>query len=262
MLSSSWSSRGALVLLGMAVVPAMGCGRSGIDVLGARGIADAGAPPASDAGALEDAPNEAGDVDGGAGLGLQRGAPWPMFGQSPSLRGRSTAVGPANPTVKWFFPAAVTAQPAVAADGTIYFGTDDGAVLALGSDGSARWTFAGTSGQRFGGTPAIRADGSVVIGAQAGPKTTGQLVALSSTGALLWTYDTLRGTNGIAPSASIGEDGTIYASVGYHLYAVHPDGSAAWQADAGAAPSGPSDRAQASSRSARARRRSRATAPS
>ena len=49
-----------------------------------------------------------------------------MFGQCPSLRGQSEAVGPSTLTVKWFFPAAITAQPAVAADGTIYFDTDSG----------------------------------------------------------------------------------------------------------------------------------------
>jgi outer membrane protein assembly factor BamB len=193
-----------------------------------------------DAGSIEEA-SRGSTVDGGAeggqdagcGVGLQCGAPWPMFAQSPSLRARSAAVGPATPTVKWFFPAAVTAQPAVAADGTIYFGTDDGTLYALDGDGSVKWTFSAGAGVSFGGTPAIRADGTVLVGAQTEPGAIGELYAVSFTGALVWTYDTTRGDNLAPPSPSIGDDGTIYISAGYHLYAVHPDGSLAWQADAG-----------------------------
>jgi outer membrane protein assembly factor BamB len=218
MLTSSAFSPFCFVLLGTAILPVLGCGRTDLDILDTGAVADAG---------------DMGSLDAGPAQGLQRGAPWPMFGQSPSLRGRSTAVGPESPTVKWFFPASVTAQPAVAADGTIYFGTSDGSVVSLRSDGSVKWKYAGAAGQIFGGTPAIRGDGSVVVGAFAGPQQLGQLVALSSTGALLWTYDTERSANEAPPSASIGDDGTIYFSVAYHLYAVHPDGSAAWQADAG-----------------------------
>jgi outer membrane protein assembly factor BamB len=167
------------------------------------------------------------------GPGLQSGAPWPMFGRCPSLAARSAAVGPASPSTKWFFPAEITAQPAVAADGTIYFGTTDGKLYALGGDGSAEWTYAAGAGVAFGGTPAILADGTVLVGARSGPKGIGQLYALSATGTLEWIYDTTRSTNVSTPSPSVGDDGTIYFSVAYHLYAIHPDGSAAWQTDGG-----------------------------
>ena len=158
-----------------------------------------------------------------------------MFAQGPTLRGRSTAVGPASPNVKWFFPAAVVDQPAVGADGTIYFGTADGTLFALHPDGSVKWSYTSEPNVSFGGTPAIRADGAILIGAQSGPSTrsTGQLYAVSSAGALLWTYDTSRSTTFTIPSPTVDDDGTIYMSFAYHLYAVHPDGSAAWQANAG-----------------------------
>jgi outer membrane protein assembly factor BamB len=189
-----------------------------------------------DAGSVEEASgvftSDAGE-DGGCGAGLQCGAPWPMFARSPSLRARSAAVGPASPTVKWFFPAAVTAQPAVAADGTIYFGTYEGTLYALRADGSVKWTYSGGTGVSFGGTPAIRADGTVLVGAQTEPDAIGELYAVSSAGALAWIYDTTKGDNLAPPSPSIGADGTIYISAGYHLSAIHPDGTLAWQADAG-----------------------------
>jgi hypothetical protein len=206
------------VLVGALTAVAMGCGAPArVADLGGAEAGDAGASPPADAGAV---------------LGLQSGSPWPMFAQSPRLQGRSTAVGPAHPSVRWFYPATLTGQPAIAADGTVYFGAA-GTVVALRSDGSVKWTFDGAPTQRFGGTPAIRADGSVLVGASSGSDLHGQLLALSPAGTLLWTYDTSRGANGAFPSASVGDDGTIYFSVAYHLYAIHPDGSPAWQADAG-----------------------------
>jgi len=213
-------------------VPVLSCGGTTARVSAgdAGPVEEASGASTGDAGVAE-ASGEDGATGGGAGL--QSGAAWPMFAQGPGLRGRSAAVGPASPTVKWVFPAQVTAQPAVAADGTIYFGTEDGTLVALRADGSVKWTFAAGGSVSFGGTPAIRADGSVLVGARSGAADTGQLYAVSSTGTLLWMVDTSRATNLAPPSPSVADDGTIYISSAYHLYAIHPDGSPAWQADAG-----------------------------
>ena len=87
----------------------------------------------------------------------------------------------------------------------------------------------------LGGTPAIRADGSILVGATTAPGAggTGELYAVSPAGDRLWVYSTGRSANTVQPVPAVGDDGTIYISVAYHLYAIHPDGSAYWQADAG-----------------------------
>jgi hypothetical protein len=172
------------------------------------------------------------------GAGLQQGAPWPMFGRCPSVSGRSPAVGPTTASQKWVFADDVSAPPAVAADGTLYVATAKGSLYALSPDGSTRWTFSADPGVELGGTPAIRADGSILVGAmtttsQGGAGFIGELYAVSPDGDRLWVYSTGSSANDATPIPAVGDDGTIYISIAYHLYAIHPDGSAAWQADAG-----------------------------
>lgn len=122
-----------------------------------------GAGSTQDAGSTKDAgsTSDAGPTRS-CGAGLQAGAPWPMFGGCERVGGWSPAVGPASPTTLWFFPAAVSAQPAIAADGTVYVGTDDGKLYALRSDGSVKWTFAGEMGESLSG---IGADGTLYVSA-------------------------------------------------------------------------------------------------
>jgi outer membrane protein assembly factor BamB len=176
---------------------------------------------------------DAGTPAASCSAGLQSGAPWPMFGGDSCLSGRSSAIGPALPAVKWFFPAEITAQPAIAADGTIYFGTTDGTVYALNADGSVRWTYTDGPGLAFGGTPAIAADGTVVVGANVTGSGIAGIFALSPGGAFSWSASTSVPTSHETPSPAIGHDGTVYYSVAYRLYSVAAVGADGWQADAG-----------------------------
>src|SRR5262245_3613154 len=56
--------------------------------------------------------------------------------------GRSPLRGPAHPRRAWRYRAggAISGQPIVGADGTIYVATHRSAIHALGSDGTRRWT--------------------------------------------------------------------------------------------------------------------------
>ncbi len=88
---------------------------------------------------------------------------WRMQGHDAQRTGRSSAVGPLAPHVKWTydFTARVgdNVSPLVGPDGTIYQNTQGGfrSLYALRSDGTRKW-FASVGGQ----TPALSADGTVL----------------------------------------------------------------------------------------------------
>jgi hypothetical protein len=78
------------------------------------------------------------------------------------------AVNP-NGTVKWIYTNSVgfvMSSPAIAADGTVYFGAGDFNLYALNSNGSLAWTYQTTSD--IVGSPAILPDGSVLIASEDG----------------------------------------------------------------------------------------------
>jgi outer membrane protein assembly factor BamB len=70
--------------------------------------------------------------------------------------------------LRWRYPtdAAVASSPAIAADGTVFVGSDDGMIHSIASDGTRRWAY------RTGGTvfssPAIAPDGTVYVGSADG----------------------------------------------------------------------------------------------
>src|SRR5215831_2143620 len=55
-------------------------------------------------------------------------------------------------------------SPAIAPDGTIYFGTWDGKLWALNDDGTRKWVF--TAGREIKSSPAIGGDGTVYFGSR------------------------------------------------------------------------------------------------
>ena len=135
-------------------------------------------------------------------------------------------------------------SPAIAEDGTIYFGShgDDNRVYALDSDGNQKWTF--HIGRWIDSTPAIGADGTVYI--QGRHNDYGHLYALDpEDGSEIWRFDALT-TGSTDQSPAIGADGTIYASLAGEdwstdaIYAVNPDdGSELWRFEADGSLSSP-----------------------
>jgi outer membrane protein assembly factor BamB len=114
----------------------------------------------------------------------------------------------------WQYPsnAEITSSPAVASDGTIYFGSGDGGVYALNADGSRKW-LAGTGAAIDLSTPALGADGTVYIGS-----TDGSLYAFNpANGARRWRFTA---TSAIVSSPAIGADDTIYFRDDTKLYAL------------------------------------------
>jgi outer membrane protein assembly factor BamB/subtilisin family serine protease len=89
----------------------------------------------------------------------------------------------------------------------------------------SQWQF--TTGGAITGSPAVAPDGTIYVGS-----TDGNLYAISSSGAQLWTYQ----TGGLIDTCSpaIAPDGTIYTgSFDGFLHAVNPNGSQKWRFSTG-----------------------------
>ena len=128
---------------------------------------------------------------------------------------------------KWEFVTGhlVYSSPAIASDGTIYFGSVDKKVYALNPDGTEKWNFA--TGGFVRSSPAIGTDGTVYFGSN-----DGNLYALNPDGTKRWEYVTGGGIWCTSPA--IGADGTIYiGSDDNKVYALNPDGTKRWEITAG-----------------------------
>ena len=158
-----------------------------------------------------------------------------MFRLGATLRGRSPFVLPAvKPLVSWAFQAAgpIVSSPAIASDGSVLVGSQDGKVYAVGRDGTLRWSYA--TGDIIFSSPALAHDGTIYIGSD-----DDHLYALNpATGKPKWSVQmgACPQRVGIGPEASrcdvdagptVGPDGVIYTG-GDGIYAINPDGTLRW----------------------------------
>jgi outer membrane protein assembly factor BamB len=159
-----------------------------------------------------------------------------MFRLGPTHRGRSPFVLPATkPEVWWTFPTAgpVVSSPALANDGSVLFGSHDGKLYAVASDGTLKWSYA--TGDLIFSSAAVAHDGTVYIGSD-----DDHLYAVSPLGAKpRWIFQvgSCPQRLGVGPEASrcdvdagptIGPDGVIYTG-GDGIYAINPNGSLRWR---------------------------------
>ncbi len=155
------------------------------------------------------------------GAGLQPHSPWPMRGRCQNHQSRSPYVGAQSATKKWEFQTLgpVRRGASIAADGTIYVGSNDGILYALRPDGTKKWQF--MTGGSVNATPAIGADGTIYIGSDSGT-----LFAIAPDGIQKWQF--IAG-DAVDASPAIGSDGTIYiGSYNKKFYAIHPNGTQKW----------------------------------
>jgi outer membrane protein assembly factor BamB len=138
--------------------------------------------------------------------------------------GRIYALNTSNGATRWWkSTGAISTSPAIAADGTIYVGADDG-LYAFLPDGTKAWgpTSFGT-GAFVRASPAIAADGTIYVGTDLST-----LEAVNPDGTKRWTYTTA-GMGIVRSSPAIANDGTIYFGTrDDKLYAVHPNGTLSW----------------------------------
>ncbi len=110
------------------------------------------------------------------------------------------------------------ASPTIAADGTVYAGSNDFKLYATNPDGSAKWSF--TTGGIIHSTAAVAADGTIYF-------TSWDLnaYAVNPDGSEKWRFAV---TSSTQSSPTIGADGTIYQATSNKFYAITPDGQLKW----------------------------------
>lgn len=119
-------------------------------------------------------------------------------------------------TVLWTYDAAnlIRSSPAVAPDGTIYFGAE-GYLYAITNRGSNKWVFPTPGGQDS--TPSVALDGTVYYA-------NGYVYAIAPDGKEKWRYP-----GAASGCPAIGLDGTVYTQGPYFLNAISPTGGLEWQ---------------------------------
>lgn len=112
--------------------------------------------------------------------------------------------------------------PAIGADGTLYFGSFDGRLHALGPEGKERWTFDPGKAliQGAGSSPVIGPDGTVYFTADTA------VHAVARTGAERWSF----APGGSLTDAAMSLDGSMVyvASTSGRVHALRSDGSVLW----------------------------------
>lgn len=148
------------------------------------------------------------------------------------LRGDTFWAISSDGTEKWHFDTgdAMYSGPAIADDGTIYFGCTDGNAYALTPEGEEKWRFNTESNLPFNSVPSIGQDGTVYFGSY-----DKKLYALTPEGEEKWNFSM---QEKIEATPSIGADGTIYAGAyspgrDKYLYAITPDGEEIWRFETG-----------------------------
>jgi outer membrane protein assembly factor BamB len=147
--------------------------------------------------------------------------PWTMRGHDTLHSGRSPYVGAQTNNKKWSYPVSgwVNSSPAIAADGTVYVGSEDYFFYAVHPDGSTKWSV--DLGEYVDSTPAIAADGTIYVGSDSS-----DMYAINPDGSVKWSYPT---GNFVDSSPAIAADGTIYVGCNdSKVYALNPDGTLRW----------------------------------
>jgi len=125
-------------------------------------------------------------------------------------------------SIKWTFRAGLEIKscPAVGANGIIYFGSRDRKVYAIRPDGKKLWAF--PTGAWVDSSPALAADGMICFGSW-----DKSFYALNADGTKRWQFQT---DGPIVSSPAIGLDGAIYfGSHDKKFYALSSDGKKKWE---------------------------------
>jgi outer membrane protein assembly factor BamB len=145
-----------------------------------------------------------------------------MVGYDATHAGHCPYPGPSSNAAHFSYATggAIDSSPVIGSDGTLYVGSHDGKLHAVGRDGSLRWTFA--TGGEIHTSPAVAADGTIYVSSE-----DGKLYAVDATGKQKWSFQTGNVIEGSSPVFDAG--GTVYvASNDKNIYAVSSAGSKNW----------------------------------
>ncbi len=145
------------------------------------------------------------------------------------------ALDTASGTKLWEFATGnlIVASPSLDLSGNIYFGSSDGFLYSLDSDGALRWQY--YIGEELDSSLAVSEDGKLYIGAF-----DGFLYAFDTDGNFLWSFETEATLDPddrrIKAPPTISKNGDIYFGSGNgRLYALNPDGVELWNFNTGEA---------------------------
>jgi outer membrane protein assembly factor BamB len=126
-----------------------------------------------------------------------------------------------NGTTEWEFHtgAAVRTSPSIDDAGNIHFGTDDGSVLCVSPDGRLLWSF--STGTPVRSSVGIRSDGTSML-----LTGDGRLVAIDRNGSMEWSLK-LDGYN-VTRSLALDSRGICYVGSDSTIYSVRTDGTVRW----------------------------------
>lgn len=175
-------------------------------------------------------------------------SPWPMFHGDVRHTGLSKYdTSKVDGTVKWTFETGggIESSPVIGSDETIYFGSHDGFLYAVGSDGSLKWKFKVAdpvydqrwkTAKAIMATPAIDKNGLIYINGSSN-----YLHAINpDDGREKWKFP-IKWSNDFWNSPSIAADGTILIGTARNestqdkegrpsgVYAINPDGTEKWR---------------------------------
>ncbi len=125
----------------------------------------------------------------------------------------------------------ISSSPAIGADETIYVGSEDGRLYAVGSNGITSWSV--DLGVSVFSSPAIGADGAIYVGTDDSYTSSNAGFWAITNDAVKWFFepqDLYYGNAGdVDSSPAIGADGTLYfLAEGARLYAVSSNGNLKW----------------------------------
>jgi hypothetical protein len=208
----------------------------GTDERGTTDDGTMGEGTADDGGAAADAGSDASDLSDVSDSGddaLDAGGPDAGGDAGRTDAGVSSCPSGNEGDVVFTFQAdaKISGTPAIAADGTIYFGSTSATFYAVGCDGKKKWEWrCPCEAQAFEGSPAIGSDGTIYVGDDV--VVPNYLFALNPDGTEKWRYEAQGVNSEMDSSPALGADGTTFigqgggtmSGAGGALLAVGPDG--------------------------------------
>ncbi len=147
-----------------------------------------------------------------------------------SYDGNLYAIGN-NGEMRWKFETSsiISSTPGIAEDGSVYFGTADGRLFSVDQNGDENWVLEEPFEDSIFSSPVITEDGSILVGSS-------ELYSIHPNGTIQWSFSSQPG--GIISTPAVDEEGRIYVGyqvslegfvLGGQMLALNSDGELLWE---------------------------------